>query len=79
TALISDFYGRSISNSVIGANNFEFKFQLVSLMQQNCKFHELPLKNPHQILTEFLQICNTVKTNKVNPEIYKLILFPFTV
>ena len=35
----SKFDGRSISIPAIGANNFELKPQLVSLMQQNCKFH----------------------------------------
>ena len=39
TAPTPDFYGRSISIPAIGANNFELKPQLVSLMQQNCKFH----------------------------------------
>ena len=47
TAPTPDFYGRSISIPAIGANNFELKPQLVSLMQQNCKFHGLPLKDPH--------------------------------
>ena len=47
TAPTPDFYGRSISIPAIGANNFELKPQLVSLMQQNCKFHELPLEDPH--------------------------------
>ena len=75
----SDFCGRSISILAIGANNFELKHQLVSLMQQNCKFHGLPLEDPHQFLAEFLQICDTVKTNGVNPEVYRLMLFPFAV
>ena len=43
----SDLCGRSISIPAIGANNFELKPQLVSLMQQNCKFHGLPLEDPH--------------------------------
>ena len=54
TAPTPDFYGRSISIPAIGANNFELKPQLVSLMQQNCKFHGLPLEDPHQFLAEFL-------------------------
>ena len=79
TAPTPDFYGRSISIPAIGANNFELKPQLVSLMQQNCKFHGLPLEDPHQFLAEFLQICDTVKTNGVDPEVYRLMLFPFAV
>ena len=72
-------YERNISIPAIGTNNFELKPQLISLIQQNYKFHKLPLKNPHQFLTKFLQICNTIKTNGIDPEIYRLILFPFTV
>ena len=79
TTLTSNFYRRSISIPAIGANNFELKPQLVSLMQQNCKFHGLPLEGRHQFLAEFLQIYDTVKTNGVNPEVYRLMLFPFAV
>ena len=75
----SKFDGRSISISAIGANNFELKPQLVALMQQNCKFYGLPSEDPYQFLTEFLQICETVKTNGVDPEVYRLMLFPFAV
>ena len=56
TAPNSNLHGRSISIPAIGANNFELKPQLVSLIQQNCKFHGLPSKDPFQFLTEFLQI-----------------------
>ena len=67
TAPTPDFYGKSISIPAIGANNFELKPQLVSLMQQNCKFHGLPLEDPHQFLAELLQIYDTVKTNGLIP------------
>ena len=79
TAPNSNLHGRSISIPAIGANNFELKPQLVSLMLQNCKFHGLPSEDPFQFLTEFLQICDTVKTNGVDPEVYRLMLFPFAV
>ncbi|KAL4337218.1 hypothetical protein AHAS_Ahas12G0088200 [Arachis hypogaea] len=79
TAPTPNFYGRSISIPAIGANNFELKPQLVSLIQQNYKFHGLSLEDPHQFIAEFLQICDTVKTNGVNPEVYRLMLFPFAV
>ena len=54
TAPNSNLHGRSISIPTIGANNFELKPQLVSLMQQNCKFYGLPSEDPFQFLTEFL-------------------------
>ncbi|QHO24149.1 ATP synthase subunit alpha [Arachis hypogaea] len=79
TAPNSNLHGRRISIPAIGANNFELKPQLVSLMQQNCKFHGLPSEDPFQFLTEFLQICDTVKTNGIDPEVYRLMLFPFAV
>ena len=44
TAPNSNLHGRSISIPAIRANNFELKPQLVSLMQQNCKFHGFPLE-----------------------------------
>ncbi|XLT72560.1 hypothetical protein HN873_028986 [Arachis hypogaea] len=74
---ILEMQGRCISIPAIGANNFELKPQLVSLMQQNCKFHGLSSEDSHQFLVEFLQICDTVKTNRVDPEVYRLMLFPF--
>ena len=37
------------------------------------------MEDPHQFLAEFLQICDTVKTNGVNPEVYRLMFFPFVV
>ena len=79
TTPTSKFNGRNISIPAIGANNFELKPQLVALMQQNYKFHGLLSEDPYQFLTEFLQICDTVKTNGVDPEVYRLMLFPFTV
>ena len=79
TTPTSKFDGRSISIPAIGANNFELKPQLVALMQQNWKFHGLSSEDPYQFLTEFLQICETVKTNGVDPEVYRLMLFPLAV
>jgi len=36
------------------------------------------LEDPNQHLSTFLRICDTVKSNGVNPETYKLLLFPFS-
>ncbi|QHO29515.1 Retrotransposon gag protein [Arachis hypogaea] len=70
-------YGKSIVVPPITTNNFELKPQLVTLVQQNCQYHGLPHEDPNQFISSFLQICDTVKTNGVNPDVYKLMLFPF--
>ncbi|KAL4300515.1 hypothetical protein AHAS_Ahas17G0208600 [Arachis hypogaea] len=79
TAPNTDLYSKSIVVPPITANNFELKPQLVTLVQQNCQYHGLPPEDPNQFISDFLQICDTVKTNGVNPEVYKLMLFPFAV
>ncbi|QHO46522.1 Retrotransposon gag protein [Arachis hypogaea] len=43
------------------------------------KFHGLLQEDPSLFISNFLQICNTVKTNGVNPNVYKLVHFPFNV
>ncbi|QHN87046.1 Retrotransposon gag protein [Arachis hypogaea] len=77
SAPTADLYGKSIVVPPIAANNFEMKPQLVTLVQQNCQYHGLPHEDPNQFISNFLQICDTMKTNGVNPEVYKLMLFPF--
>ncbi|KAL4316400.1 hypothetical protein AHAS_Ahas15G0281300 [Arachis hypogaea] len=42
-------------------------------------FHGLPQEDPNLFIANFLQICDIVKTNGVNPKVYKLMLFPFAV
>ncbi|KAL4345166.1 hypothetical protein AHAS_Ahas11G0251200 [Arachis hypogaea] len=73
----ADLYGKSIVAPPIAANNFELKPQLVTLVQQNCQYHGLSHEDPNQFISDFLQICDIIKTNGVNPEVYRLMLFPF--
>ncbi|KAL4343421.1 hypothetical protein AHAS_Ahas11G0076700 [Arachis hypogaea] len=77
SAPTADLYGKSIVVPPITANNFELKPQLVTLVQQNCQYHGLSHEDTNQFISDFLQICDTVKTNGVNPEVYRLMLFPF--
>ena len=77
SAPTADLYEKSIVVPPIAANNFELKPQLVTLVQQNCQYHGLSQEDPNQFISNFLQICDTVKTNGVNPEVYKLMLFSF--
>ncbi|QHO50022.1 Retrotransposon gag protein [Arachis hypogaea] len=71
-------YGSSILSPNVNANNFELKPQLITLVQNNCSFGGGPLEDPNQHLSTFLRICDTVKSNGVHPDIYKLLLFPFS-
>ncbi|XP_015939897.1 uncharacterized protein LOC107465435 [Arachis duranensis] len=70
-------YGSSILTPNVNANNFELKPQLITLVQNNCSYGGGPLEDLNQHLSTFLRICDTVKTNGVHPNIYKLLLFPF--
>ncbi|XP_057719632.1 uncharacterized protein LOC130934058 [Arachis stenosperma] len=70
--------GSSILTPNIHANNFELKPQLITLVQNNCSFGGGPLEDPNQHLSIFLKICETVKTSGVHPDIYKLLLFLFS-
>jgi len=70
--------GSSILAPNVHANNFELKPQLITLVQNNCSYGGGPLEDPNQHLSIFLRICETVKTNGVHPDVYKLLLFPFS-
>ena len=65
----------AIRRPPIQANNFELK--LVTLqMIQNILFHGLPNENPNMHLTNFLEVCDTIKYNGVTEEALRLRLFP---
>ncbi|KAL4329612.1 hypothetical protein AHAS_Ahas13G0317500 [Arachis hypogaea] len=68
----------SIQKPTIHANNFELKPQLITLVQNNCSFGGGVQEDPNQHLTTFLRICDTVKSNGVHPDAYRLLLFPFS-
>ena len=44
-------------------------------MLQNIQFHQLTSENPNTHLTNFIEVCNTVKYNGVIDEALKLRLF----
>ena len=70
--------GSSIQKPTIHANNFELKPQLITLVQNNCSFGVSVQEDPNQHLTTFLRIYDTVKSNGIHPDTYRLLLFPFS-
>lgn len=68
--------GSSILTPNVHVNNFELKPQLITLVQNDCQYGGSAAEDPNQHLSVFLRICDTVKTNGIHPDIYKLRLFP---
>ena len=67
----------SIRRPPIQANNFELKSVTVQMLQ-NILFHGLPHENPNMHLTNFLEVCDTIKYNGVTEEALRLRLFPLS-
>ena len=67
----------AIRRPPIQANNFELKSVTVQMLQ-NILFHRLPHENPNMHLTNFLEVCDTIKYNGVTEEALRLRLFPLS-
>ena len=67
----------AIRRPPIQANNFELKSVTVQMLQ-NILFHGLPHENPNMNLTNFLEVCDTIKYNGVTEEALRLRLFPLS-
>ena len=61
----------------IGANNFELKPALITMVQQH-QFTGHPSEDPNEHMERFMRMANTVKLNGVKPEVSRLQLFPFS-
>ena len=61
----------------IEANNFELKPTLITMVQQH-QFTGHPSEDPNEHLGRFMRMANTVKLNRVRPDVIKLQLFPFS-
>ena len=61
----------------IEANNFELKPALITMVQQH-QYTRHPSEDPNEHMRRFMWMENTVKLNRVRPEVIKLQLFPFS-
>ena len=59
------------------ANNFELKPALITMVQQH-QFTGHPFEDPNEHMRRFMRMANTVKLNRVRPEVIKLKLLPFS-
>ena len=64
----------AIRRPPIQANNFEMKAETLQMLQ-NIMFHGFPSENPNMHLTNFMEVCDTIKYNGVIEEALKLRLF----
>ena len=67
----------AIRRPPIQANNFELKSVTLQMLQ-NILFHGLPNENPNMHLTNFLEVCDTIKYNGVTEKALRLRLFPLS-
>ena len=59
-ALPLTFVQFAIRRPPIQENNFELKIVTLQMLQ-NIKFHSLPSENPNTHLTNFIEVCDTIK------------------
>ena len=65
----------AIRRPPIHANNFELKVVTLQMLQ-NIMFHGLPSENPNMHLTNFIEVCDTIKYNGEIEEALRLRMFP---
>ena len=66
-----------IRRPTIQANNFELKSITLQLLQ-NIQFMGLPNEDPNTLISNFLEVCDMVKYNRVSDDATCLRLFPFS-
>ena len=66
-----------VRQPAIEANDFGLKPALITMVQQH-QFTSHPSKDPNEHMGRFMRMANTVKLNRVRPEVIKLQFFPFS-
>ena len=61
----------------IGANNFELKLALITMVQQH-QYTGHPSEDPNEHMKRFMRMEKTIKLNGVRHVVIKLQLFPFS-
>ena len=64
----------AIQRPPIQANNFKLKVVTLQMLE-SIMFHGLPSENPNMHLTNFIEVCDTIKYNGVTEEALRLRLF----
>ena len=67
----------AIRRPPIQANNFELN-DVTLQMLHNIQFHGLPSENSNAHLTNFIEVCDTVKYNRVTEEALRLCMLPLS-
>ena len=67
----------AIRRPPIQANNFELKGVTLQMLN-NIQFHGLPIENLNAHLTNFIEVCDTIKYNGATEEALRLRLFPLS-
>ena len=61
----------------VEANNFELKPASISMVQQS-QFRGTLLEDPNLHLSAFLEVCDTLKLNRISTDAVRLRLFSFS-
>lgn len=74
--MINVNYSR-IYRQIINPNNFELKLALINMVQQN-QYVVLSREDPNIHLAIFMEVCDTIKINRVNQDLIWMSLFLFS-
>lgn len=63
---------------VVQAHNFKIKPYVIQILHNNMQFNRLREEDLNAHITNFVEICDTFKTNGFSNDAIRLRLFPFT-